>query len=1839
MKHLALLLLVSGLVSSNVASALTQEPLLTSWYTTNSAQYARVYETKAKRTSGTSSTTWTNQALPSYSDIQVVSYSSSWVYVQYSGLSSYVMGPWLNPQGGVFQFWPTNQHAIRRFPRTPVVQSGTKDATSGGYSGLYVNGVAIFNALDGQAWDGTQIQGNAPHTQSAYYWHRNAPVAESFNFDYALGHQPPTAIYHTHQNPIGLRYQLGDHVDYDSSTKNYSESADTPTKHSPIIGWAHDGYPIYGPYGYSTATDANSGIRRMVAGYVKRDGSNGTDSVDSNRSTIPAWYARFRQNHFGGGYSTTAGVSRPAVNSTYTLGTFAEDWSYMGDLTNPADSQPYEQGVDFDLDEYNGRYCVTPEYPGGTYAYFVAIDSSGASTYPYVFGYEFYGDATGGSVVNISESVTTNYVGGAYTSVDITSTSADSGSDTVTLVWNSVEGGTYQIEKSDDGNTWSTAVASVSATPGTTTQSSFTGNGGTGYTRVTRTALASYDSVTTGNYSTIQTDATTYTTPLPVIYVNAARAGQATQDGKSWATAYAYLQDAINDAQSGDEIWVAAGVYYPDEAVNGAVEVTDNDRGSSFEIPDNVGVYGGFNGTETARSQRDPSANLTVLSGDLDKNDTTVNGVVVTSPEANTTGSNAYHVVVFYEAASAVLDGFTITAGRADSTGDNAHGGGVWAKFSTPTISQCVLQGNYAINGAGIYSDSPSDDVTWTKLDVLANTADEGPAGIYFSTHVLNLDSCRIQGNISLPSNYFGYANAVYVIEGSLTMSNCLVSGNYGKFNSNIYVTSEGSTLSLAIYNSTITGNYSDTSSGASTAGVQADGKVDFRVYNSIIWGNVSVDGTDNVTGLDAQYYSLIEGKNPGSNGNLDGADANNTPLFLSGVTASSTATTSGDFRLYGNSPGIDVGDNTAASDLTSDLAGNSRVVNTTVDLGAYEYNGPTVSTAVSSQTVSPTGGATQVVDLDNVFSGTGLTFGISASGNSGLFDATIATGNVVTITPLGGTGSGSVTVTATDSSGNKYSLSFTVVMQATAEPAYGLTQMLNSWLTNYTGRYARIYETYADEQAGNAVTTWDNGTYAQSTPVYGGVQKVQYSTDYVYVLTTGLASGHVMGPWYNDTGPGGSLEVFRNWPEAIYSIYRIPTQPVIPTTKTTYPGGAIGLMVDGTIIFSESDSYSWDNAGDGTGNGSDTGPTVGGGLGDGIFLHDAYLTEGNTFDKSNAHAAGNQLHYHASPMKLRHLLGDSVDAVLQGDGSYVYTENFNGKHSPILGWLNDGIPLYGPYGYSDPMDPNSGVRRMVSGFIVRNGANGSYDTAANGRTKLPAWSARYHNRSADLNINEQGPTTATLDVPYFMEDYDYLGDLTNPTDGQPYEQGVDFDLNEYNARFCVTPEFPNGTWAYFVSIGADGKPAFPYNVGAQYFGDPSRGGTVSTIDETVTTTFVGGPDAQIKMNTPTADDGAVTLTWSAVEGGTYTVQGKTSVNDVSWSTVASGVKPTLDVGQSSDNSGGSQRFYQVVRTALDAYDATGKTSNQSGGSGGSGGTGGTGGSGGAPSISQVSPNSATESATVTVSITLSGDNLPPSDAVPTSVTIGTVSGTSITYNGSVVTASFTFPTGTTGAKDVAVTFPPPPDDDALVVTATGGFTINAMSGGGSGGGAPTISQVSPNSATEGATVTVSITLSGDNLPPSDAIPTSVTIGTVSGTSIAYNGSVVTASFTFPTGTTGAKDVTVTFPPPPDAESLVVTATSGFTINAMSGGGGGGVVTFNATFPTDPPLPPQNAIEAAAVGTVSATIISYDQNTGAVTLQFDNSTLSAGNYSATLKFTPPSDTQHTVTSSNQYTKN
>ena len=136
------------------------------------------------------------------------------------------------------------------------------------------------------------------------------------------------------------------------------------TQHSPLIGFAYDGFPIYGAYGYAN-TDGTGGIVRIKSSYQLK---------------------------------TTRGTGNVPSQTTWPLGTFREDYEYI-----------VSTGEDH-LDEHNGRLCVTPEYPDGTYAYFATVDENWNSTYPYVVGPTFYG-VSENRKVNIISEITTVYNG------------------------------------------------------------------------------------------------------------------------------------------------------------------------------------------------------------------------------------------------------------------------------------------------------------------------------------------------------------------------------------------------------------------------------------------------------------------------------------------------------------------------------------------------------------------------------------------------------------------------------------------------------------------------------------------------------------------------------------------------------------------------------------------------------------------------------------------------------------------------------------------------------------------------------------------------------------------------------------------------------------------------------------------------------------------------------------------------------------------------------------------------------------------------------------------------------------------------------------------------------------------------------------------------------------------------------------------------------------------------------------------------------------------------------------------------------------------------------------
>ncbi len=524
-------------------------------------------------------------------------------------------------------------------------------------------------------------------------------------------------------------------------------------------------------------------------------------------------------------------------------------------------------------------------------------------------------------------------------------------------------------------------------------------------------------------------------------------ASAATQDGLSWTTAFADLQDALACAVADDEIWIAAGVYYPDEAEAAAesyASVTAGSSSSSFRLIEGVSIYGGFDGSETARSQRDWVANVTILSGDLDKNDTKVNDVVVISPETNTTGTNAKIVVIGVSNLDTILDGVTITAGSGNAGAGGVYGGG--------TFRRCVIQGNYSSSETGGIS-SFGSLFTLTECDILANTGNIlGGVGAY-NLDGFEMTSCRVQGNTATTTSSSVGCGGIDLGQGGARLTNCLVTGNVGYRNGGIGMRGSGR---LSIFNSTIAGNYAyETATAETTGGLGVDLGATCSVYNTIIWANESPKN-DNIYGITYRENALFEGELATGSGSLDGHPGND-PQFLSFINASATATTAGDFRLNGAATAVGAGDDFSLEDdkadldedgdvdevLPYDLDGNARVIDT-MDIGAYEYVGPTlvdlgtVALSLDENVLD----YVDLIDLDTFFIESGLSYAVESASPSSLMNTQI-TGSVFASQPDSAAGvSVEISFTATDAEGNQNTTSFTVSIVSAVEAfrsTYGL--------------------------------------------------------------------------------------------------------------------------------------------------------------------------------------------------------------------------------------------------------------------------------------------------------------------------------------------------------------------------------------------------------------------------------------------------------------------------------------------------------------------------------------------------------------------------------------------------------------------------------------------------------------------------------------------------------------------------------------------------------------------------------------------------------------------------------
>jgi len=283
-----------------------------------------------------------------------------------------------------------------------------------------------------------------------------------------------------------------------------------------------------------------------------------------------------------------------------------------------------------------------------------------------------------------------------------------------------------------------------------------------------------------------------------VIYVNVdANSGG---EGSSWSDALNDIPSALSIAASGNEIWVAEGIYKP---TNGT------DRTISFNLKSNVALYGGFYGDEIHRSERLVLDTGTILSGDI-------------------SGSNSYHVVK--GADNAILDSFVIMAGSADGTGQNAYGGGIFNDTASPVIKNCIIIGNNATNGGAMYNKSAIPEIT--NCIFSGNTSSSYGGAIYNESANPSIVSCSFSNNTAS-----GNGKSIYNTDSSPGIINSIIWGN----DSSIY--NADSNKPYISYSNIQDCGGSDSNNWNSNFGIDGGSNID---SNPLF---IDPNGTDNING------------------------------------------------------------------------------------------------------------------------------------------------------------------------------------------------------------------------------------------------------------------------------------------------------------------------------------------------------------------------------------------------------------------------------------------------------------------------------------------------------------------------------------------------------------------------------------------------------------------------------------------------------------------------------------------------------------------------------------------------------------------------------------------------------------------------------------------------------------------------------------------------------------------------------------------------------------------------------------------------------------------------------
>ena len=303
-------------------------------------------------------------------------------------------------------------------------------------------------------------------------------------------------------------------------------------------------------------------------------------------------------------------------------------------------------------------------------------------------------------------------------------------------------------------------------------------------------------------------------------------------DGSSWANAYTNLSDALENAEVGEEIWVADGTYLPN-----IPSLSPDPNTRVFLFWQDAKIYGGFNGTETSRDQRDPVVNASILSGDI-------NGDDIMDDLVSNRMDNLNNVIIANNTVSTamVLDGFTIIGGHADATGaalNNVRGGGLFS-YGPMELNNCIFTQNYADFGGGAYY----RDATSSGAHILNCTFEKNSCGVTGGGLISGLSNDMTVDNCTFIENTSGengagfsfYAKDLSITNSSFINNNAASSGL--AFGGGLDINSQENASEVVVENCQFIGNTSSSYGGGISLRAGSNSNITSIVKNCLIEEN-----------------------------------------------------------------------------------------------------------------------------------------------------------------------------------------------------------------------------------------------------------------------------------------------------------------------------------------------------------------------------------------------------------------------------------------------------------------------------------------------------------------------------------------------------------------------------------------------------------------------------------------------------------------------------------------------------------------------------------------------------------------------------------------------------------------------------------------------------------------------------------------------------------------------------------------------------------------------------------------------------------------------------------------